>query len=152
MLVLCEPGRAGDATLAVARELAEVEDAQLTVVAVAPRAPSGSRCGNSALEYNEVVADFVARDLDSARARLGAAAGRARFELLVEGADPTVAQFAAAGDFDLVLLPARRRPLRAAYHPEAARLKLAAGAEVRILGPSDAGAGRSGLPARSPRR
>jgi hypothetical protein len=33
-----------------------------------------------------------------------------------------------------------RRPLRGAYHPEASRLKLMAGAEVRIVDPRGAGA------------
>lgn len=132
--MLCEQSRAGSATIDVARELAEQADATLTVVAVAPQAPSGSRCGNSALEYNEVVADSVARDLDGVRERLGQAAGRASFVLLIEGAEPTLAQFAAERGFDLVLLPARRRPLRSgAHHPQAGRLKLTAGAEIRIV-------------------
>ncbi len=134
--MLCEDGRAGAATIDLARELAEVENATLTIVAVSPQAPSGSRCGNSALDYNQAVADSVARDIDRARERLGEAAQRTKFELLIEGADPSLAQFAAAGDFDLVLLPARRRPLRAASHPEAPRLKLTAGAEIRIVEPS----------------
>jgi hypothetical protein len=34
-----------------------------------------------------------------------------------------------------VLLPARRRPLRAADHPEASRLRSLAGAEIRIVDP-----------------
>ncbi len=46
-------------------------DAAVTVVAVAPRAPSGARCGNSAIEYNEAVAESVVQDLERARERLG---------------------------------------------------------------------------------
>ena len=54
--------------------------------------------------------------------------------LLIEGSEPSLAQFAGDGGFDLVLLPAHRRPLRSgAHHPEAARLKLTAGAEIRIV-------------------
>ncbi len=134
--MLYEHSRAGAATIDVAHDLAELENATLTVVAVAPQAPSGPRCGNSAIEYNQVVADSVARDLDRARERLGDAAGRAAFVLLIDGADQTLEQLAQSGGFDLVLLPARRRPLRAASHPEALRLKRVAGAEIRIVAPA----------------
>ena len=136
VLVLCEHGRAGAAVIDLARELAELERATLTVVAVAPRAPSGARCGNSAVEYNEAIADSVARDLDRARERLGGAAERAAFILLVDGADQTLAQLAQSGGFDLVLLPARRRPLRSAGHPQASRLQRVPGAEIRIVAPA----------------
>jgi nucleotide-binding universal stress UspA family protein len=136
VLVLCEHSRAGSAALDVARELAELEDAEVTVVAVAPRSPSGARCGNSAIEYNEAVADSVADDLERARDRLAGAASGAAFVLLIDGADQTLEQFAASGGFDLVLLPARRRPLRRPYHPEAHRLEHLAGAEVRIVAPA----------------
>jgi nucleotide-binding universal stress UspA family protein len=136
VLVLCEHSRAGDATIDLARDLAETTDAALTLVGLAPQAPSGPRCGNSAVEYNEAVADSVARDLDRARERLGPAAGSTTFVLLIEGADQTLEQFAHSGGFDLVLLPARRRLLRSgAHHPEAARLRVSAGAEIRIVAP-----------------
>ena len=134
--MLYEQSRAGAAVIDLARELADLEQAALTVVAVAPQAPSGPRCGNSALEYNEAVADSVARDLDRARDRLAGAAERAAFVLLVDGADQTLEQLAQSGGFDLVLLPARRRPLRAAGHPKASRLARVAGAEIRIVAPA----------------
>jgi nucleotide-binding universal stress UspA family protein len=137
VLVLYEQSRAGIAAIDEARVLVEREHANVTVVAVAPQAPSGPRCGNSAIEYNEVVADSVARDLDNARQRLGQAAERANFVLLIEGSEPSLARFAGERGFDLVLLPAHRRPLRSgAHHPEAARLKLTAGAEIRIVEPA----------------
>jgi hypothetical protein len=138
ILVLYEQGRAGTAAIDQARVLAEREhDVTLTVVAIAPQAPSGPRCGNSAVEYNEAVADSVARDLGTARDRLGQAAERAKFVLLIEGAEPSLAKFAGEGGFGLVLLPARRRLLRSGpYHPEAARLKVSAGGEIRIVEPS----------------
>ena len=137
VLVLYEHSRAGAAAVDLAHDLAEDGGAALTVVAIAPQAPSGPRCGNSAIEYNEAVADSVAHDLDEARSRLGQAGERAAFVLLVDGADQTLEQFARSGGFDLVLLPAHRRPLRrGAHHPEAARLRLSAGAEIRIVGPS----------------
>ena len=136
VLVLYEHSRAGAAAIDHARELAEEGSPGLTVVAIAPRAPSGPRCGNSALEYNEAVADSVAQDLERAKKRLGesGAAASAAFVLLVEGSDQTLEQYARSGGFDLVLLPAHRRPLRrGAYHPEAARLTLSAGAEIQIV-------------------
>jgi nucleotide-binding universal stress UspA family protein len=135
VLVVCEHSRAGAAAIDVARELAELEDASLTVVGIAPRAPSGPRCGNSATEYNEAIAESVAADLERARERLAGAAGPATFVLLVDGADQTLEQFARSGGFDLVLLPSRRRPLRGAFHPEAQRLRHLAGAEIRIVAP-----------------
>jgi nucleotide-binding universal stress UspA family protein len=137
VLVLYEQGRAGVAAIDLARELAESENAELTVVGVAPRAPSGPRCGNSAIEYNEAVADSVAGDLETARARLGPGAERAAFVVLIDGADQTLEQLAGSGGFDLVLLPARRRLLRrGTRHPEAARLRLTVGAEIRIVAPA----------------
>jgi nucleotide-binding universal stress UspA family protein len=137
VLVLYEHSRAGAAVIDVGRELAEQSNAALTVVAVAPQAPSGPRCGNSAVEFNEVVVDSVARDLDKARRDLGPAAERARFVLLIEDAEPSLAQFAREGAFDVILLPAHRRLLRSGrYHPQAARLRLTAGAEIRIVEPA----------------
>ena len=133
VLVLCERGRAGAAALDRARDLSEYSDSTLTVVAIAPQAPSGPRCGNSAVEYNEAVAESVARDLDQARERLGGAAERAEFLLLIDGADQTLAQLAQSGGFDVVLLPARRRPLRKPGHPAATELNRLAGAEIVIV-------------------
>jgi len=146
---VCEHSRAGAAAIDVARRLAETEDVAVTVVGVAPQAPSGPRCGNSALEYNDAVADSVVRDLERARERLGPVARRASFRLLVEGAEPSLAGFAAAGGFDLVLLPAHRRPMRAASHPEARRLGQVPGAQIRIVDARAAGAARSGPQPRS---
>ena len=107
--MLCEHSRSGAAAIDLARGIAETGNAALAVVAVAPRAPSGSRCGNSATEYNQAVAESVTRDLDQAREHLGAAAERATVVLLVEEADQTLEQFTRSGGFDLVLLPARHR-------------------------------------------
>ena len=136
VLVLCERGRAGAAAIDLAGHLAELGNAMLTIVAVAPQAPSGPRCGNSAVEYNQAVAESVARDLDWARERLAGAAEHAEFLLLIDGADQTLEQLARSGGFNLVLLPARRRPLRAASHPDASRLRRIAGAEIRIVAPA----------------
>jgi nucleotide-binding universal stress UspA family protein len=131
VLVVFEPGRAGVATMDTARELIG-EGRQLTVVCVAPQAPTGPRCGNSALDYNDAVIDATRADLHRARERLGDAGRAAAFELLLEGVDPPVHELAARDRFDLVLLPARRRPLRSCKHPAAARIR-AAGIEVRVV-------------------
>jgi hypothetical protein len=139
VLVLFECGRGGDAALELAAEVALARPTALTVVCVAPQGKSGSRCGNSALEYNQAVAESTAEDLDSARDRLGRLGVAASYELLIEGTDRSpapfrvLAEFAVVGGFDLVLLPARRRPLRAASHPAAGALSRVAGAEVRVV-------------------
>ena len=110
MLVLFEPGRGGEATIDLARELAETRRVTVTVVGVAPQAASGSRCGNSALEFNAVVTEAVTKDLDGARERLGLIG--AAYEVLVEGSAPSLEELAVAGEFDIVLLPARRGLIR----------------------------------------
>jgi hypothetical protein len=131
--VLHEPGQTGAAALDLARELDLQQGAAVTVVAVAPSAPSGPRCGGSALEFNAAVRDAVADELDQARTRLGHAAGRTSYVLLVEGEDPPLQEWMAAQRFDVVLLPARRRLLRAPGHPAEARLRGITDAEVRVI-------------------
>ena len=133
VLVLFEPGRAGAAALDLARELAERDHATVTVIGAVPVAPSGSRCGNSATEYNSIVRDAVAQELDQAREQLAAFGGGATFELLAEGADPPLHEWVAGAGVDLVLLPARRRPLRSLKHPAAVPLRRSTDAEVRIV-------------------
>ncbi|HEX3974661.1 MAG TPA: universal stress protein [Solirubrobacteraceae bacterium] len=135
VLLVLEPGRGGAAALELARELVERDGASLTVVSVAPQGMSGARCGNSALDYNLSVQDSVARDLDHARRSLGELGARASYELLLDRASPSLDDFAAAGRFDLVLLPARRRPMRAPGHPAADRLRRATGAEIQVIAP-----------------
>ena len=152
VLVLCEHGRAGAAAIRLARELVEDEHVAVTIVGVAPQAPSGPRCGNSAIEFNEAVADSVVQDLEQARAQLGRAADHASFRLLVDGVPPSLEEFAVDGRFDLVLLPARRRPLRVSHHPQAKRLGQVPGAEIRIVDRRGAGAAGFGSPPQSPLR
>lgn len=133
VLVLFEPGRAGAAAVDLARELAERDHAGVTVLAVVPVAPSGSRCGNSATEYNSFVRDAVAQELEQAREQLAGFGGGATFELLAEGDDPPLHEWVAKAGVDLVLLPARRRPLRSLKHPAAVPLRRSTHAEVRIV-------------------
>ena len=136
VLVLCEHSRAGAAAIDLARELASSRTRRSRSWPSRRGRRREPRCGNSAIEYNEAVADSVVQDLERARERLAGAAPRATFVLLQDGADQTLEQFAGSGGFDLVLLPARRRPLRGAYHPEAHRLEHLAGAEIRIVAPA----------------
>jgi nucleotide-binding universal stress UspA family protein len=135
VLAVFEPGRGGAAVIERARELVERQGATLTVISVAPQGVSGARCGNSALDYNLALQDSVAEDLDQARAWLGEFGTRTSYELLIERVSPSLDEFAASGSFDLVLLPARRRPLRKPGHPAAKRLQLTTGAEIQVIAP-----------------
>ena len=135
VLLVFEPGRGGAAALELARDLVERQGATLSVVSVAPQGMSGTRCGNSARDYNLAIQDSVAGDLDRARVWLGEFGARASCELLIERVSPSLDKFAAAGHFDLVLLPARRRPIRAPGHPAAGPLRRATGAEIQVIAP-----------------
>jgi nucleotide-binding universal stress UspA family protein len=146
VLVVFEPARSGAAALDLARELAECHGATLTIVSVAPQGMSGARCGNSALDYNLSVQDSVARDLDHARAWLEEMGVRASYELLLDGASPSLDELAAEG-FDLVLLPARRRLMRAPGHPAERGLRRATGLEVQVVGPGEPGSAKARRPA-----
>ena len=130
-LVVIEPGRAGNAALEAARAHATREGAEVTLVGVAPQV--GSRCGPSGEEYNDAVVDAVARDLFGARDRLAAAGVHVTCRLLVDGRDPPLEEFAAAGGFGLILLPSRRPRWRHASHPSARRLIGLTHAEVRSI-------------------
>jgi hypothetical protein len=133
MLVLTEPGRSGDAALREAGELAGAGATGVTLVGVAPQA-SGPRCGVSIGDYNVAVIASVAEDLARARARLEGAGVAASSRLLVEGRAPSLEQFAADGDFDLLLLPSRRSVLGRTRHPAAEKLRASTRADVRLVG------------------
>lgn len=137
VLALYEPGRGASTTLELARDLAEHESAKLTVVNVAPQTVTagGQCCGMSVRDYNQVVRDAAAEELREAHARLGPIAEQVRFHMLVQGTDPPLHEWIADRDFDLVLLPARRRLIGAARHPEAARVRASTTAEVREVDP-----------------
>jgi nucleotide-binding universal stress UspA family protein len=136
VLVLFEAGHAGIAAVERAHELAEHDKARLTVVSVVPQVPAGrcGRCGCSPLDYNAAVRDAVAEELGQARERLAELGDRASFELLLERTDPPLPDWSAAAGFDVILLPAHRRPLRSASHPAATALRRT-GAEVWIVDP-----------------
>jgi nucleotide-binding universal stress UspA family protein len=130
--VVFEPGRSGVAAVEVARELATHDDCSVTAVTLAPQAGTLSGCVPSAQPYNDAVRDEVAKELKQVEELLWPLGGRAECRLLVEGVDPRLDEFVAAQHFDLVLLPARRRPLRSTKHPAAAALERL-GAEVRVI-------------------
>lgn len=131
-LVVVEPGRAGDAAVDEARAHAGRMGCEVTLVGVAPQVTS-VRCGPSGGEYNEAVVDAVARDLARACDRLVTAGVGVTCRVLVDGRDPPLEQFAAAGGFGLILLPSRRPRWRPARHPWAQRLSSVTEAEVRLV-------------------
>lgn len=132
--VVTEPGRAAAATLRLARRLVEQENASLAVVSLAPQVANSLGCTGSAVPYNRAVCQTVVHELEQARDALGEAAAHATFRVLVEGVDPPLVRWCEEAGFDLILLPARRRPLRSLKHPLAARLQRT-GATVQIVRP-----------------
>jgi hypothetical protein len=133
VVVLYEPGRTGSAALALAGRLVRDDSPVLTVVGVAPQ-DTRICCGaGSASDYNRAVCEAVDAELRRARELLGDAGNRASFKLLVQDTDPPLAAWIDAAGFDIVLLPARRRPLRSAKHPAADQLRRSTSAEVRIV-------------------
>jgi hypothetical protein len=133
VVVLYEPGRSGSAALDLARRLAEDDGSALTVVTVAPQDRRICCGAGSAIDYNRAVCEAADAELREARELLGPVGERAAFKLLVQDKDPPLAAWIAAGDFDVVLLPARRRPLRSAKHPAADQLHRSTTAEVRVV-------------------
>jgi nucleotide-binding universal stress UspA family protein len=108
ILVVYESCRAGAATLREAAERAAA-GADLSVVTLAPQAKPYKCCGGGGPgPYNCAVREEAADDLREARELLGSVAGRARFHTLVGSPSPPLAAWAAAQDFDLILVPARR--------------------------------------------
>jgi hypothetical protein len=137
VVVLYEPGRAGSAALDLAGRLVGDDSAALTVVGVAPQ-DTRICCGaGSAIDYNRAVCEAVEAELRQARELLGDAGNRASFKLLVQDTDPPLAVWIDAAGFDIVLLPARRRPLRSAKHPAADQLLRLTSTEVRIIEAQD---------------
>ena len=133
MVVLYEPGRTGSAALDLAGRLVGDDGSGLTVVGVAPQ-DARICCGaGSAIDYNAAVREAADAELRRARELLGHAGNRASFKLLVPDKDPPLAAWIDAAGFDVVLLPARRRPLRSAKHPAADQLRRSTSAEVRIV-------------------
>jgi K+-sensing histidine kinase KdpD len=134
VLVVTEPGRAAAAALRVARRLVEQEHASLTVVSLAPQVTNSHGCAGSVVPYNRAVCQTAAHELEQAREELGEAAAHSTFRVLVEGVDPPLVRWCEEAGFNLILLPARRRPLRALKHPLAARLRQT-GARVQVVRP-----------------
>jgi hypothetical protein len=133
VLVLFESTPSGVAAL---RQAAAASDAhtQLAVVTLAPQSVPARCCarGPSVEVVNCVVRDAAEEDLREAREILGDAAQRATFTSLVGTRDPSLASWAAAKAFDLIVLPSRR--LSIGGHPLARRLRRTTHAEVRLVG------------------
>jgi len=133
VVVLCEPGRTGLAALDLAGRLVGDDGSVLTVVGVAPQHTRICCGAGSPTDYNRAVCKAADAELRRAREFLGRAGNRASFKLLVQDKDPPLAAWIDAAGFDVVLLPARRRPLRSAKHPAADQLRRSTSAEVRIV-------------------
>jgi hypothetical protein len=133
VVVLYEPGRSGSAALDLARRPVEGDGSARTVVTVAPQDKRICCGGGSAMDYNRAVCEAADADLREAWQLLAPVSDRAVFKLLVQGKDPPLADWIASGYFDVVLLPARRRPLRRAKHPAADQLRRSTRAEVRVV-------------------
>jgi hypothetical protein len=133
VVVLYEPGRTGSAALDLARRLVGDDDCTLAVVCVAPQ-DTRICCGAvSAIDYNHAVCEAADAELRQARTLLGDVGNRASFKLLVQDKDPPLGAWIAAGGFDVVLLPARRRLLRRAKHPMTDQLRRSTSADVRVV-------------------
>jgi hypothetical protein len=135
IVVVSEPGRNGAAALACATALAATSSSQLTIVATAPQTATHCRsCGGvSPQAYNRAVCDEVAQDLHRVTTRLNLDADDMNLKLLIEGADLPLADWIAQGEFDLVLLPARRSGLHFRSHPTARLLRDITGADVHVV-------------------
>jgi hypothetical protein len=131
--VLFEPGRGGIAALAHAARLVVEHPTELTVLALAPQ-ERPPRCGGASPDaYNCAVLDQASRDLRQAAEQLGNAGEDARYRILIERRDPPIEAWIAENEFELVLLPARRRALASSRHPAAQRIRRHTPAEVRVI-------------------
>jgi hypothetical protein len=133
VLVLYERGASGHRAIADARELIEGQGGQLTVVTVAPRDTRVRGTGVSARDFNDAVRDSARRELDEARRLLGSLSERSVFEVVFDGGDTSLAAWTADRAFDVILLPARRRPFSRAAHPAVPTLRGCTSADVRVI-------------------
>ncbi len=129
VLVVLGPGRGGERALHQACELS-ARGADLSVVSLAPQADPSRCCGPGPGPYNCAVREEAADELRAAREMLGAHGARADYRTLIGTPAPPLARWAAARDFDLVLIPGHRTTLRGGR--EARTLRRVTGAEIRI--------------------
>jgi hypothetical protein len=94
------------------------------------------------------VCEAADAELRAACQLLGPVGNRAVFTLLVQDKDPPLADWIASGCFDIVLLPARRRPRRRTKHPAADQVRRSTRAEVRVV---EAGSNFEGPGVETPR-
>jgi hypothetical protein len=127
--VVFEPGGQGEAALAEASWLAGQSGSYPTVVVLAPQAPVAPRCGPAPSAYNEALRDAAFDELRQAAALIDCPA---HFQMLVEGSDPPLGTWVAEHEFDLLLLPCRRRVLRGEGHPALRKLRAVLGERVRL--------------------
>lgn len=132
MAVLYERGRNGATALFEASEVAARSGAELTVVVLVSQLTASRRCGESPEAYNCALLTAASSELHEA-AHAPSVPDGTRFRLLIEGHDPPLKAWLEQGDFDLMLLPSRRRVLRSPGHPAARRLRHLARCDVRVV-------------------
>jgi nucleotide-binding universal stress UspA family protein len=131
VLAVFEPGRAGEATLREAAELAEA-GSELSVVTLAPQERPSRCCGKGGTgPYNIAVREEAEIELRQARDMLGATARRATFTVLVGHPTPPLAAWAEEHAFDLILLPSQ--PFTRGGNRYARAMRRATSAEVRLV-------------------
>jgi hypothetical protein len=131
VLAVFDPGRAGEALLRQAAELAEA-GSQLSVVTLAPQERPSLCCGKGGTgPYNIAVREEAKIELRRARDILGAAATRASFMVLVGHPTPPLAALAEDDAFDLILLPSH--PFTRGGNRYARAMRRATSAEVRLV-------------------
>jgi hypothetical protein len=131
VLVVFEPGRAGETVLREAAELAEA-GAELWVVTLAPQARPSRCCGKGGTgPYNIAVREEAEVELRQAREILGATARHASFTALVGHPNPPLAAWADKVAFDLILLPSH--PFTRGGNRYARAMRRDTSAEVRLV-------------------
>jgi hypothetical protein len=131
VLVVFEPGHAGEAALREAAKLAEA-GSELSVVTLAPQARPSRCCGNGGTgPYNIAVREEAEVELGQASEILGATARRVSFTVLVGHPTPPLAAWAEENAVDLILLPSH--PFTRGGNRYARAMRRATSAEVRLV-------------------
>jgi hypothetical protein len=133
--VLFEPGRNGAAALDAASEWAATSGAEMTVVVLAPQVSASRGCVPSPTALNCAILDTASLELREAAQMVPDLPLNVRYRVLVEHADPPLRKWVEAEQFDVVMLPARRRPFApvAPRHPAVRKLRRIAGCDVRVV-------------------
>jgi hypothetical protein len=131
VLAIYEAGRRGGRVLVEAGELV-ASGADLVVMTLAPQADPLKCCGGgSAGLYNCAVRAAAAEELREARAMLGSLARRATYTTFVGTTRPSLVEWTAGAQFDVVLVAGERFARRGGRLARA--LRAATDADVRVI-------------------